>query len=250
MRSSDCSDFDRQTDWRGPPSLLPDELRVVEEGPWFASLPRELRDAILSLALVRYARHGERLCHQGAAADAWLCVVRVSVRLCHGAPNRRQVVATFAAPGAWIGDTELADGGPVTHDAYALGDTKLLSICRADFQILCRRQAGLHCALLRLQCARLRAMVERVADLHALSLEQRTAKLLLRLEHSFGVHGGRGPSIALQVSQSALAELVGASRQRINSVLKQFEREGMVRVVQSSVQIVAHDDLRARAMPI
>jgi len=234
---------------RGPQLLLPDESRVVEAGAWFASLPRELHDAILSLALVSYARHGQRLLRQGAPAEEWLCVVRGSIRLCHSASKRRQVVATFAPPGTWIGDTELADGGPMMHDAYAQGDTKLLSISRADFQMLRQRYADLDEALLRLQCARLRSMIERVADMHALSLAQRMAKQLLRLEHAFGVDVSRGPSIALQVSQSELGELVGASRQRINSVLKQFEREGMVRLAQSAVQIVAHDVLQARAAP-
>jgi CRP/FNR family transcriptional regulator, cyclic AMP receptor protein len=234
---------------RGPQLLLPDELRVVEMGAWFASLPRELHDAILSLALVRYARHGQCLLRQGAPAEEWLCVVRGSMRLCHSASNHRQVVATFAPPGSWIGDTELADGGPMTHDAYAQGDTKLLSISRADFLILSQRYVELDKALLRLQCARLRSMVERVVDMHALSLAQRMAKQLLRLEHAFGVDASRGPSIALQVSQAELGELVGASRQRINGVLKQFEREGMVRLAQSAVQIVAHDVLKARAAP-
>ena len=234
----------------GPQLLLPDELRAVEAGSWFASLSKELHNAILSLALVRYARHGARLVRQGTPAEEWLCVVRGSIRLCHSTSNRRQVAATFAAPGTWIGDTALADGGPATHDAYAQGETKLLSISRADFRILCQRHVDMHEALLRLQCARLRSMVERLADLHTLSLQQRMAKQLLRLERAFGVDASRGPSIALQVSQSELGELVGASRQRTNSVLKQFEREGMVRVAQAGVQIVAHDVLRARAAPL
>jgi CRP/FNR family transcriptional regulator, cyclic AMP receptor protein len=233
----------------GPQLLVPDELRVVETNAWFASLSKELRDAILSLAFVRCARHGECLFHQGAPAEDWLGVVRGSVRVCHSVSKRRQVVATFAAPGSWIGDTELADGGPMMHVAYAQGDTKLLSISRADFQILCHRYDELHSALLRLQCARLRSIGEQVADLHTLSLEQRMAKQLLRLEHAFGVDAVRGPFIALQVSQSELGELVCASRQRTNSVLKQFEREGILRVSKWSVQIVAHEILRTRAVP-
>jgi CRP/FNR family transcriptional regulator, cyclic AMP receptor protein len=234
---------------RGPQVLLPDELPIVEANAWFASLPHELRDAILSLAAVRCARPGERLFRQAAPAEEWLCVVRGSVRLCRSISDQRQVAATFAAPGTWIGDTELADGGPLMHDAYAQGHTKLLSIGRADFELLCQRHAELHAALLRLQCMRLRAMVERLEDLHTLSLEQRMAKQLLRLEHAFGVDAARGPSIALQVSQAELGELVGASRQRINIVLKQFEREGVVRITPWSVQIVAHEVLRTRARP-
>ena len=237
-------------DHHGPRLLDPDELRIVEANAWFASLSKELHDAILALAFVRQARHGECLFRQGSPAEDWLGVVRGSVRLCHSASKRRQAVVTFAAPGTWIGDTELADGGAAMHDAYAQGHTKLLSVSRADFQILCQRYVELHGALLRMQCARLRSIVERVADLHALSLEQRMAKQLLCLERAFGVDASRGPSIALHVSQLELSELVCASRQRTNIVLKQFEREGIVRVSKWSVQIVAHELLRARAVPV
>jgi CRP-like cAMP-binding protein len=230
--------------------LLPlHELRVVQSGACFSSLSRELGHAVLSLALARRVRHGERVFSQGARADEWLCVVRGCVRLCHRAPTGRRVVANFIPPGAWIGDSELCDGEPWTHSAHAHGDTELLTISRADFHVLCQRYPELCTALLRLQCTRLRAMVEQVVDLHALSLEQRVAKQLLRMEDAFGVDVSRGRSIALRLSQSELAELVGASRQRTNGVLRQLERDGAVRLASFSVQIVAHEVLRARAAP-
>jgi len=232
---------------RGCHPLVADERRAVHAGDWFSGLSRPLRDAILSRASVRCARHGKRVLRQGAPADMWLCVVAGSLRLCHLAFNGRQVAATLVPPGGWVGEAELCDGGPVLHDAYAQGDTRLLAIARADFRFLVQRDAEFAQALLRLQCARLRAMVEQVADLHTLSLEQRMAKQLLQLEHAFGVDPSRGPSIALRVSQSELGELVGASRQRTNGMLKQFEREGAVRVAPSGVQIVAREVLKARA---
>jgi CRP/FNR family cyclic AMP-dependent transcriptional regulator len=227
------------------PDLSADELRKVQAGPWFAGLSCELRQAILDVAQPRSASHGERLFSQGEAPWRWLCVVRGSVRLSQSAASGHYVVTAFIRPGDWIGEVELADGKPMTHDAYAQGATRLISVGRSDFERLCKASPEFVQALLRLQCARLRVLFEQLADLHALTLEQRLAKQLLRLERAFGVDGPCGSPIALRVLQSDLGGLIGASRQRVNGVLRRFQREGAVRLSPAGVQIVEHERLRA-----
>ena len=232
-----------------PPAspLLPEELRVVQSAPWFSRLSEALRQDILARAQIRYARHGERIFAQGAPADGWYCVVRGSIRLSQLTRCGRPLISAFIHPGGWLGEVELADGRPMTHDACAQGRTKLIYVAGTDFHDLCDRHPELLRALLRVQCGRLRIMFEQVADIQSLSLEQRLAKQLLHLERVFGVDEPRGSSIALRVAQSDLGGLVGASRQRVNGVLRQLEREGVIRLRPAGVQIVEHEQLRARA---
>lgn len=225
-------------------TLCADDLRVVQAGALFAGLACELRQAILETAQLRCVPHGTRLFSQGEAPWHWLCVARGSVRLSQLTASGHQVVTAFMRPGDWIGEVELADGKPMTHDAHAQGETRLLSVGKPEFERLCKASPEFVQALLRLQCARLRVMFEQVADLHALSLEQRLAKQLLRLERAFGVDGPRGSPIALRVVQSDLGGLIGASRQRVNGVLRRFQREGAVRLSPAGVQIVEHERLR------
>ncbi|XHS78012.1 Crp/Fnr family transcriptional regulator [Burkholderiaceae bacterium UC74_6] len=235
------------TDSKSSSSLLADELRAVQSAPWFGRLSPALQQDILGRAQVRYARHGERIFAQGEAPDSWYCVVRGSIRLSQWTHCGRSVISAFIHPGGWLGEVELVDGRPMTHDACAQGRTKLLCIAGADFHDLCGRHPELLRALLRVQCARLRIMFEQVADIQSLTLEQRLAKQLLNLERVFGVDEPRGSSIALRFAQSDLGGLVGASRQRVNGVLRQLEREGVIRLSPAGVQIVAHEQLRARA---
>jgi len=228
------------------PTLSADELAAVQSNSWFASLSDEWRRAVLNAAQVRCAAHGERLVSQGEPPRHWLCVVSGSVRLSQSTASGHQVVTAFIRPGDWIGEVELADGKPMTHDAHTQGPTRLIAVARSDFESLCKASPEFVHALLRLQCARLRVMFEQVADLHVLTLEQRLAKQLLRLERAFGVDGPGGAPIALRVVQSDLGGLVGGSRQRVNGVLRRFQSEGAVRLSPAGVQIVEHDRLRAR----
>ena len=49
--------------------------------------------------------------------------------------------------------------------------------------------------------------------------------------------------IGLQLAQEDLAQLLGASRQRVNQELKGFEREGAVRVEPTRLVVLSRDKL-------
>jgi CRP-like cAMP-binding protein len=72
-----------------------------------------------------------------------------------------------------------------------------------------------------------------VEDLNTLPLRARLAKQLIHLVRSYGVPNlddGSQMRIGLQLAQEELAQLLGASRQRVNQELKTMEREGTIRI--------------------
>ena len=88
-------------------------------------------------------------------------------------------------------------------------------------------------ALLRLHARRIRQLYGLVEDLNTLPLRARLAKQLLHLARSYGVPclgDGREVRIGLQLAQEELAQLLGASRQRVNQELKSMEREEAIRI--------------------
>jgi CRP-like cAMP-binding protein len=136
-------------------------------------------------------------------------------------------------PGVWFGDIAMFDGDRRTHDAFAHGDTTLLSVSRADFKKILSEHVELYEALLRLQARRLRTMFGLIEDLNTLPLRARLAKQLVHLVRSYGVPSladGSEMRIGLQLAQEELAQLLGASRQRVNQELKQMEREEVIKI--------------------
>ena len=80
---------------------------------------------------------------------------------------------------------------------------------------------------------RIRQLFGLVEDLNTLPLRARLAKQLLHLVRSYGVPSlsdGREMRISLQLAQEELAQLLGASRQRVNQELKAMEREEAIRI--------------------
>ncbi|HSV69170.1 MAG TPA: Crp/Fnr family transcriptional regulator [Methylibium sp.] len=229
------------------PALTLDEQLHVDNGPWFSKLSPALRADILGRAQVRRLADGAMVSARGAAADEWCGVARGAVRISSVSLSGKQITLTYAEPGVWFGDIALFDGLPRTHDANAHGDTTLLVVRKADFRELLSRHVELYDALLRLQCRRLRLMFDVVEDLNTRPLAARLAKQLLLLARSYGIAEGEEIRIGLQLAQEDLAQLLGASRQRVNQELKGFERDGALRVEPTRLVVLSRDKLLAIA---
>jgi CRP/FNR family cyclic AMP-dependent transcriptional regulator len=228
-----------------PSELTPDERAAIETGAWFSKLSQALRDDIVSRAHVRRVADGGLLATRGSTADEWCGVAKGAVRVSSVSLSGKQVTLTYVEPGVWFGDIALFDGLPRTHDANARGATTLLVVRKADFRQLLAQHVELYDALLRLNCRRLRLMFDAIEDLNTRPLASRLAKQLLLLARRYGVAEGDGIRIGLQLAQEDLAQLLGASRQRVNQELKGFERAGAVRVEPARLVVLSRDKLTA-----
>ena len=228
-------------------TLSVDERHTIESGAFFSKLSPRLREDILARAIVRRLKGGASLSSRGANAEEWCGVASGAVRISSVSLSGKQITLTYAEPGVWFGDTALFDGLPRTHDADAHGKTTLLCVRKPDFKELLSRHTELYDALLRLNCRRLRLMYDQFEDLNTRPLQARLAKQIMLLAKSYGIEQGEEVRIGLQLAQEDLAQLLGASRQRVNQELKGFERDGAVRVEPTRLVVLSPDKLLAIA---
>jgi CRP/FNR family transcriptional regulator, cyclic AMP receptor protein len=229
------------------PALTSTEKSTIEAGSWFTTLSPALRQAILARALVRRLSDGALMTSRGAPAEEWCGVAKGAVRVSSVSLSGKQITLTYVEPGVWFGDISLFDGLPRTHDANAHGETTLLVVRKPDFKQLLSLHTELYEALLRLNCRRLRLMFDVVEDLNTRPLASRLAKQVLLLARSYGIEQGEEIRIGLALAQEDLAQLLGASRQRVNQELKGFERDGAVRIEPTRLVVLSKDKLLAIA---
>jgi CRP/FNR family cyclic AMP-dependent transcriptional regulator len=229
------------------PVLTIAERSNIDAGSWFSKLSQPLRNDILSRAIVRRIADGAMLSARGAPAEEWCGVAKGAVRISSVSLSGNQITLTYVEPGTWFGDISLFDGMPRTHDSNAHGDTTLLVVRKADFRELLAQHTELYDALLRLNCRRLRLLFDTVEDLNTRPLSSRLAKQILLLARSYGIAQGDEIRIGLQLAQEDLAQLLGASRQRVNQELKGFERDGAVRIEPTRLVVLSKDKLLAIA---
>jgi CRP-like cAMP-binding protein len=228
------------------PILTVEEREAINSGRWFSSLSPSLRHDILRCAYVKRYKDGELITARGDVADTWSACAKGAVRVSSTSITGKQVTLTYVEPGVWFGDIAMFDGDRRTHDGFAHGDTTLLCVSRGDFKKILSQHVELYEALLRLQARRLRQMFGLIEDLNTLPLRARLAKQLAHLVRSYGVPSlsdGREMRIGLQLAQEELAQLLGASRQRVNQELKAMEREEVIRIEPGGLVVRDRDAL-------
>ncbi len=215
------------------PILTIDEREAINCGRWFSTLSPSLRHDILRCAYVKRYKDGELIAPRGEPPDGWVACARGAIRVSSTSISGKQITLTYVEPGIWFGETSIFDGDRRTHDAYAHGDSSLLCVAKADFRKILAQHVELYDAMLRLQARRIRQLYGLVEDLNTLPLRARLAKQLLHLVRSYGVPGLSNAGemrIGLQLAQEELAQLLGASRQRVNQELKSMERDDIIRI--------------------
>ena len=215
------------------PILTIDERAAINAGRWFSSLSPSLKHDILRCAYVKRHKDGELIAARGEPPEEWIACAKGAVRVSSTSISGKQITLTYVEPGIWFGDVSIFDGVRRTHDAYAHGESTIVCVAKADFKKILATHVELYEALLRLHARRIRQLYGLVEDLNTLPLRARLAKQLLHLVRSYGVPSlsdGSEVRIGLHLAQEELAQLLGASRQRVNQELKSMEREDAIRI--------------------
>jgi CRP-like cAMP-binding protein len=228
------------------PILTMEEREAINSGRWFSSLSPSLRHDILRCAYVKRHKDGDMLAARGDPPEQWIACAKGAVRVSSTSVSGKQITLTYVEPGIWFGDVSIFDGDRRTHDCYAHGDTTTLNVAKADFKKILSQHVEFYEAMLRLQSRRIRQLYGLVEDLNTLPLRARLAKQLNHLSRSYGVPSlsdAKAVRISLQLAQEELAQLLGASRQRVNQELKQMEREQIIRIEPGGLVVLDRDGL-------
>lgn len=215
------------------PILNIDERAAINSGRWFSSLSPSLKHDILRCAYVKRYKDGDLITARGEPPEEWIACAKGAIRVSSTSISGKQITLTYVEPGIWFGDVSIFDGDRRTHDAYAHGESTVLCVAKADFKKILAAHVELYEALLRLHARRIRQLYGLVEDLNTLPLRARLAKQLLHLVRSYGIpslSNGSEVRIGLHLAQEELAQLLGASRQRVNQELKAMERDDAIRI--------------------
>jgi CRP-like cAMP-binding protein len=185
-------------------------------------------DAILARAMVRRVLRGEVIRRRGDPGSGMVIIVSGRVRISLVSEDGREVTLTVLGPGEVLGEMTLLDGGEVSADATAQEDCVLLALERTQFLRLLRANSDLCLHLMSVLCQRLRRSNTALEDMALLDLSTRLGRLLLRLCEDYGVASPKGTRIEVKLSQKDLSSLAGASREKVNKQLRQWEQEGIL----------------------
>lgn len=207
-----------------PPVLAPRE--VLQLNPWFRSLPPALADGLIEEGAVLRLRD-KLIFAQGDPPNGLFALLAGEVHVRHASEDGGASVLEIVRPGGWFGDTGMLDHEPRSSDALAVGRAMLLQVSRPGFDKLTADREHYACFTRRI-CSQYRQALTYIVSTSRLPLKVRLAKRLANLAEARGVKTTAGVRIDLRLSQEALADMLGVSRQSLNPVLRQLQAEGFI----------------------
>jgi len=192
--------------------------------------------ALASMLEVRAFGPGSALFSFGAqTAGVWI-VRDGRIELSVGSGRRRAVVQLLR-PGDVDGDIQLLLEMPLPYTGRALSEVTCLFLARQGFEELLATHPAIARRWLSSVAQRLAASQARILALLGGSLTAQTGGLLAE-----EAVDGR-----VELPQRTLAAMLGVARPSLNKVLKELERDGLIRISYSTIEVLDPAKLAARA---
>lgn len=191
-----------------------------------APLRQEDVTALAATLAVRTFPVGAALFRAGDQSPGVWIARQGRIDLSVGSGRHRAVVQLLRA-GDVDGDIQLLLEMPLVYTARALSDVTCLFLSRDDFEQLLATRPGIARRWLSSVAQRLAASQARVLALLGGSLTTQAAKLLAEE----AIQG------RVELPQRTLAAMLGVQRPSLNKVLKDLERDGLIRIGYSSIEI-------------
>lgn len=220
-------------------TLLPLYRIALLSADWFDALPKDVHKSVLDRARRRDLEAGHRLYARGDASIGVFCVLKGCVRISGVSHDGNETVLDFYGPRAWFGEVAMLDGSLHAYEAVVVTPSVVLHFAPDVFEELLEKYPPFSRGLLRLEAVRLRLLLAVIEAYGSQTLEQRLANRLLMLSGSFGIKEKNGTALDLHLPPETLAQLIGATRQRVNQILKEWAADG--RLSHQYGRIIMHD---------
>jgi CRP-like cAMP-binding protein len=195
---------------------------------WIGLLAEPLRDVVLARMRPRSFADQAPIWRIDDPSSELYLISKGRVRMGTESFAGSEFMAAVFRPGDCFGEVGLIDGLPRTNSSYALGDTELLVLKKADFRELYTAHPQIAQALNLSLGYRLRLVYGLYQDASMLTLRQRLARLLTQLVITGGQVDEKGGAVVSDVSHEDLARMLGATRQAVSRVLKELECAGEI----------------------
>ena len=194
------------------------------------------REAFLALARRRTFARNEVLCHEGDPADSLHLVEHGHLTVHASLASGASASFSILSPGDYFGELALlrADRRR-TATVTALEPSRTLAVAASAFDTLCRQNPGIERIVSTLLADRIDILSRRLLETMYESVDRRVYRRLLDLARSYG---GSDGVAAIPLSQTQLADLVGATRPSVNQVLQRLAEHRVVRLGRSRIEVV------------
>lgn len=210
---------------------------LLRQVPLFRSLRAEDTRRLAEFLQRRTIHKGDFLCRKGEEGNTLFMIIFGKIKIFRQSKNGDEVILAFLSSGDFCGEMALLDGLPRSADAVAVEDTACYILTRDDFFSCVANNKSAVKTILETLSRRLRKADDFLADFFFLNVGSRLAKRLVEIAENNGSQEEGGGVIRLNITQSTVASMIGATRESVNKELRLLREEGIVEISEKKIVI-------------
>lgn len=200
---------------------------------FLARLGGDEKKQLVNLGTRKHYLKDETICSLGRSNEEIYILVTGRVKIFELTAEGKEVILWFCSAGELFGIADALTAneiGPRRVNAQSCGYTELLSVNYQDFLQFVKENPKVSLPLLQLLSYRLREITEVLSDITSVDVASRVIKLLHRLGERHGRRVENGIFVELPVTHQEMADMIGASRQTVTTVLGDLRRQGFIQM--------------------
>ena len=200
-------------------------LDLVRRVPLFASLSPSQASMVADAVSKHRFKRGEALVKQGEKSGYLAIMLNGRARVLATDSKGREVILAHLNAGAHVGEMSLIDDKPHSASVVAEVQTDTLILGREAFLCCLTDSVPMAQAVMKGLVQRLRNADEKIESLALVDVYGRVARALMEL----GQPDSNGSFVTQsRVSRQDVAKMIGASREMVSRVMKEFETRGLI----------------------
>jgi CRP/FNR family cyclic AMP-dependent transcriptional regulator len=213
------------------PEAASDTRNILTSIPLFQGLSPNDLDWIARHSHRRVFSAGISVLVADQPGEAVYIILHGTVKVFIDQADKKQVVLSIIGRGDTLGEISLLDSAGHSASAVTLEDSLMLWMDKASFHQMLDEFPRVCRNLVNIMGTRLRMNNELIQSLATLDAYGRVARQLLAFVNRYDPSGeSKSVLIPITLTQSDIADLVGASRKRVNQVMISFRDQGLISV--------------------
>jgi CRP/FNR family cyclic AMP-dependent transcriptional regulator len=204
-----------------------DTRNLLADIELFTGLTHTQLDWVAQRAHRRVFEAGRNVMTIDQPGEAVYIILHGTVKI-HIEQGERDVIISIMGAGDLLGEMSLIDSIGRSASAVTLEDSLMLWMDKATFNYMLDNFSPVARNLVKILSSRVRFLDQLIQALATLDVNGRVARQLLAFAEKFGSEKDGVTQIRLVLTQGDIADLVGASRKRVNQAMVLFKEQGLI----------------------
>jgi len=217
--------------------LTVDRSPSLKAIPFFTQLSEGEIDVLRSLSAEKHYPKNAVVLTEGEMGDSLYMIQSGKVKVFIGDQDGREMILKILGPGDFFGEMSMIDKQPRSASVTTIESSVFLGLSHAAFEKCVEKIPRIANMVMRVLAQRVREADRKIGTLAMMDVYGRVASTLLEL----AVNDNGKMVVSEKLSQQDLANMVGASREMVNRILKDLAERGFISVESKSITIINHE---------